>query len=272
MADRPAARAGDARREVGRRQRPAGAEHRRRAAAPTRRSGRWPSRPSCTSLFPLLLLMVRRCSAPRDGRQRSRSSWRRWGSSARTSPRLDTFVIQSAPDLAALFAVGILSRRHRRGERGPQVVAVGWLALAAAAPVLATIWWQGSVWTLDQPVLGRPRAGPGDRVPAGRARHRPSGAAPARARRAADPQPRLVVLQPVPDPRADRRRRLRAARGRPVRQGVPAFVVSLALVLPLTIVFARLFASVFETPVPAAAHLVPARPGGGILDAEGVPA
>jgi peptidoglycan/LPS O-acetylase OafA/YrhL len=33
-----------------------------------------------------------------------------------------------------------------------------------------------------------------------------------------------------------------------VRQGVPAFVVSLALVVPLTIVFARVFASVFETP------------------------
>jgi peptidoglycan/LPS O-acetylase OafA/YrhL len=33
-----------------------------------------------------------------------------------------------------------------------------------------------------------------------------------------------------------------------VRQGVPAFVVSLALVLPLTIVFARVFASVFEAP------------------------
>ena len=33
-----------------------------------------------------------------------------------------------------------------------------------------------------------------------------------------------------------------------VRQGVPAFVVTLALALPLTIVFARAFASVFETP------------------------
>jgi peptidoglycan/LPS O-acetylase OafA/YrhL len=29
---------------------------------------------------------------------------------------------------------------------------------------------------------------------------------------------------------------------------VPAFLVSLVIVLPLTIVFARLFASVFETP------------------------
>jgi peptidoglycan/LPS O-acetylase OafA/YrhL len=33
-----------------------------------------------------------------------------------------------------------------------------------------------------------------------------------------------------------------------VRQGVPAFVVSLALLLPLTIAFARVFARVFEIP------------------------
>ncbi len=32
-----------------------------------------------------------------------------------------------------------------------------------------------------------------------------------------------------------------------VRQGVPAFLVTLALALPLTILFARVFASVFET-------------------------
>ena len=33
-----------------------------------------------------------------------------------------------------------------------------------------------------------------------------------------------------------------------VRQGAPAFLVTLAVVLPLTIVFARGFAAVFETP------------------------
>jgi peptidoglycan/LPS O-acetylase OafA/YrhL len=33
-----------------------------------------------------------------------------------------------------------------------------------------------------------------------------------------------------------------------VAQGVPAFLVTLALALPLTIVFARLFAAVFEIP------------------------
>jgi peptidoglycan/LPS O-acetylase OafA/YrhL len=35
-----------------------------------------------------------------------------------------------------------------------------------------------------------------------------------------------------------------------VGQGVPAFLVSIALVLPLTVVFARLFARLFETPFP----------------------
>ena len=33
-----------------------------------------------------------------------------------------------------------------------------------------------------------------------------------------------------------------------VRQGVPAFLVALAPALPLTVVFARVFAAVFETP------------------------
>jgi peptidoglycan/LPS O-acetylase OafA/YrhL len=37
----------------------------------------------------------------------------------------------------------------------------------------------------------------------------------------------------------------------PVREGVPAFLVSLALVVPLTIGFARVFAAVFETPFSA---------------------
>ena len=76
-------------------------------------------------VFPLLLLMVRRVGGASPWSPPSRSSWRRWGSSARTSTALDTFVIQSAPDLAALFAIGILaagivgaSKARRRG-RGP---------------------------------------------------------------------------------------------------------------------------------------------------------
>ena len=63
--------------------------------------------------------------------------------------RLDTFVIQSAPDLAALFAVGILAAGIVGASTARRSWPWAWLALAAAAPVLATIWWQGSVWTLD---------------------------------------------------------------------------------------------------------------------------
>ena len=63
--------------------------------------------------------------------------------------RLDTFVIQSPPDLAALFAVGILSAGIVGASTARRSWPWAWLALAAAAPVLATIWWQGSVWTLD---------------------------------------------------------------------------------------------------------------------------
>ena len=99
-------------------------------------------------LFPLLLVMVRR-----------------WGAVVMVATvtllvatvgilgphvsRLDVFVIQSPPDLAALFAIGVLSA----GIVGASAARRSWpwagLALAAAAPVIATIAWRGSVWTLD---------------------------------------------------------------------------------------------------------------------------
>ena len=198
-------------------------------------------------LFPLLLLMVRR-----------------WGAGVMVATvtlvvatvgilgphvsGLDVFVVQSPPDLAALFAVGILAA----GIVGASGARRSWpwagLALAAAAPVLATIWWQGSVWTLDHlfwvdltlgPAVGCLLAG----LATGH---------PARLLRLLDARPMrnlgsssyslylthgpivVVVYE-------------RVVAGR-VRQGVPAFVVSLALVVPLTIVFARVFASVFEFP------------------------
>jgi peptidoglycan/LPS O-acetylase OafA/YrhL len=198
-------------------------------------------------VFPLLLLMVRR-----------------WGAIVMVGSvtlvvatvgilgphisRLDIFVIQSPPDLAALFAVGVLTA----GIVGASDARRSWpwagLALAAAAPVLATIWWQGSVWTLDHlfwvdltlgPAVGCLLAG----LATGR---------PAPLLRLLDARPLrnlglssyslylthgpivVVVYEEVVAGRA--------------RQGVPAFLVTLALVLPLTIVFARLFASVFERP------------------------
>src|SRR5262249_19771589 len=99
-------------------------------------------------LFPLLLLMVRRWGAivmlsaialvvATVGILASRVS------------RLDDFAIQSPPDLVALFAVGVVCAGIVRASEGRRSSPWAGLALTAAAPVLATIWWQGSVWTLD---------------------------------------------------------------------------------------------------------------------------
>ena len=163
-------------------------------------------------------------------------------------PHLDVFVIQSPPDLAALFAVGILTAGIVGAGRARQSWPWGWLALAAAAPVLATIWWQGSVWTLQHlfwvdlslgPAIACLLAG----LAVGRLDRlvRVLDARPIRNLGSSSYSlylthaPIVVIVYEL------------VVAGR-VHQGAPAFVVSLALVLPLTIVFARLFASVFEAP------------------------
>jgi peptidoglycan/LPS O-acetylase OafA/YrhL len=163
-------------------------------------------------------------------------------------PRVDTFVIQSPPDLAALFAAGILSAGIIGASAARRSWPWAWLALGAAAPVLATISWQGSVWTLDHLFWVDLALGPAIAcLLAAVATGRPA------------PLLRLLDARPI--------RSLglssyslylthapivvivyeRIVAGR-VPQGVPAFVVTLAIALPLTIVFARLFASVFERP------------------------
>ena len=162
---------------------------------------------------------------------------------------LDVFVIQSPPDLAVLFAVGVVSAGIAGASQARRSWPWGGLALAAAAPVLAMIAWQGSVWTLDHLFWVDLALGPSVAcLLAGLATGRPA------------PLLRLLDARPI--------RNLglssyslylthapivmvvyeKIVVGR-VRQGVPAFVISLALVVPLTIVFARVFASVFETPV-----------------------
>jgi peptidoglycan/LPS O-acetylase OafA/YrhL len=166
-------------------------------------------------------------------------------------------VIQSPPDLAALFAVGVLSA----GIVGSARRSWPWsaLAVAAAAPVLATIWWRGSVWTVDHLFWADLALGPAVAcLLAGLATGRPAALL-----RVLETRPLrglgsssyslylthgpivIVVYEEI-------------VAGR-VRQGVPAFVISLALALPLTIAFARLFASVFETPFRAPLS----RPGSG---------
>jgi peptidoglycan/LPS O-acetylase OafA/YrhL len=162
--------------------------------------------------------------------------------------RLDTFVIQSPPDLAALFAVGILSAGIVCTSTARRSWPWAWLALAAAVPVLATIWWQGSVWTLDHLFWVDIALGPAIAcLLAGLVTGHPApllGLLDARPMRSLGSSSYSLYLTHAPivvivyD---------RIVAGR-VSHGVPAFVVSLALVLPVTIVFARVFASVFETP------------------------
>jgi len=161
---------------------------------------------------------------------------------------LDVVVIQSPPDMVALFALGVLCA----GIVGASAAHRSWpwagLAAAAAVPVLVTIWWQGSVWTLDHLFWVDLALGPAVAcLLAGLATGHP---APLLRRLDARPLrglglssyslylthgPIVVVVCDL------------IVAGR-VSQGAPAFLVSVALVLPLTIGFARVFAAVFEAP------------------------
>jgi peptidoglycan/LPS O-acetylase OafA/YrhL len=192
--------------------------------------------------FPLLMLMVRR-----------------WGailmmvsvtlvvaSVGLAGPR--TFVIQSPPDLAALFALGILTAGIVRARAARRTWPWAWLALAAAAPVVATISWRGSVWTLDHlfwvdlalgPAIACLLAALATGHPA--ALLRLLNARPIRNLGLSSYSlylthaPIVVVVYE------------KVVAGR-VARGAPAFVVTAAIVLPLTIGFARVFATLFETP------------------------
>jgi peptidoglycan/LPS O-acetylase OafA/YrhL len=161
---------------------------------------------------------------------------------------LHTFVIQSPPDLAALFAVGILSAGIVGAGRARSAWPWPWLALAAAAPVVATIWWQGSVWTLDHLFWVDLALGPAIAcLLAGLATGRPAALL------------RLLDARPIRG-LGSSSYSLYLTHGPIVvvvyeeivagwfHHGVAAFVVTAALAVPLAIVFARVFAAVFETP------------------------
>jgi peptidoglycan/LPS O-acetylase OafA/YrhL len=163
-------------------------------------------------------------------------------------PRLDAFEIQSPPDLAALFAVGVVSAGIVGASGASRSWPWGGLAFAAAAPLLGLIWWQGSVWTLDHLFWVDLSLGPAvacllAALATGHASRllRLLDARPIRSLGSCSYSlylthgPIVVVVYE------------KVVFGR-LRQGVPAFVVALALVVPLTIAFARVFASVFETP------------------------
>jgi peptidoglycan/LPS O-acetylase OafA/YrhL len=162
--------------------------------------------------------------------------------------RLDAFVIQSPPDLAALFALGIMAAGIAAADERRRSWPWAWLGLAAAAPVLAAIAWQGSVWTIDHLVWVDLALGPAiacllAALVTGR---------PARLVRALDTRPLrglgrssyslylthgpivVVLYEKVVAGRAG--------------HGGPSFLLALAVIVPAAILFARAFAAVFELP------------------------
>jgi peptidoglycan/LPS O-acetylase OafA/YrhL len=164
--------------------------------------------------------------------------------------RRHTLVIQSPPDLAALFAIGIMAAgivgatKARGGWHWP------WLALAAALPVLPAISLQGSRWTLAPRhlqwvdlALGPAVACPLLGVAAGRPRPfvRLLDSRPIRSLGLSS-YSLYLVHEPI----------VVVVYERIVRphfhHGSTAFLVMVGIVVPVTIVFARMFAAVFEQP------------------------
>jgi peptidoglycan/LPS O-acetylase OafA/YrhL len=198
-------------------------------------------------LFPLLLLVVRRRGAVVMAAAVTLVV-ATVGVAAPHIARLDAFATQSPPDLAALFALGMLAAGIVAAGERRRSWPWAWLALAAAAPVLVTIGWQGSVWTLDDLLWVDIALGPAiacllAALVTGR---------PARLVRMLDTRPLrslglssyslylthgpivVVVYEKVVAGRAG--------------HGGPSFLLALAVVVPATVLFARAFAAVFEIP------------------------
>lgn len=157
-------------------------------------------------------------------------------------------LIRFTPDLAVLFAIGVMAAGIVRASQRRRSWPWPWLALTAAAPVVALITWQGSVWTINHffwvDIAWGPAIGC---LIAAVATDRPK------------PLVRMLDTRPL--------RSLGSfsyslylthapiviavsygiVAGR-VSPGVPSFLVLLAIVVPMTIIFARLFAAVFELP------------------------
>ena len=198
-------------------------------------------------LFPLLLLVVRRRGAVVMAAAVTLLV-AIVGIAVPHVARLEAFATQSPPDLAALFALGVLAAGIVAADERRRSWPWAWLALAAAAPVLATIWWQGSVWTLDSLLWVDIALGPAiacllAALVTGR---------PAPLVRMLDTRPLrslgrssyslylthgplvVVLYEKVVAGRAG--------------HGGPSFLLALAVVVPATVLFARAFAAPFEIP------------------------
>ena len=155
---------------------------------------------------------------------------------------------QYTPDLAVLFAIGVAAAGILTGTAGRRVHRWHWYAVGLAIPVFALIARQGSAWTMDNlfwvdlalgPAIGCLLAA----VAIGRPR-------PLVGLLGSPPLRRLgsfsysLYLTHAPIVIAVYYGLLA---GR-IPQGMPMFLLLCAVVIPLTVLFARLFAEVFELP------------------------
>jgi peptidoglycan/LPS O-acetylase OafA/YrhL len=198
-------------------------------------------------VLPLLLLMVRRISAMAMVATVA-AIVVTVGVLAPQVPIMNTALIRFTPDLGVLFAIGVMAAGTVGASARRKSWPWHWIALGAAAPVVALIAWKGSVWTIDNlfwvdlawgPAIGCLLAA-------------------------------VVTDRPRPLVRLLDTRPLRSlgsfsyslylthapiviavsygiVAGR-VPPGVPSFFVLTAILIPLTVTFARLFAAVFEIP------------------------
>jgi peptidoglycan/LPS O-acetylase OafA/YrhL len=221
-------------------------------------------------IFPLLLLAVRRLSAFAMVAMVAVPALALGVGAARHIRAANDLVNQYTPDLAVLFAIGVAAAGVVAATERRRALPWHWFALGLAVPVVALIILKGSVWTIGHFFWVDLALGPSiGCLLAAVATDRPR------------PLVRLLDVRPL--------RRLGLfsyslylthapiviavyyglMQGR-VAGGVPMFLVLCAIVLPLTVVFARLFAEVFELPfqrergwsaVRTAAHWPVVRPG-----------
>jgi peptidoglycan/LPS O-acetylase OafA/YrhL len=192
-------------------------------------------------------------------------------------PRANALLLQYTPDLAVLFAIGVMAAGILSTSQRRRSWPWHWLALAAAVPPFALIAWKGSVWTIDNlfwvdlalgPAIGCLLAA----VAAGR---------PRPLVRTLDTRPLRslgsfsysLYLTHAPIVIALYYGVLEGL----VPQGTPMFLLMVVVVIPVTVAFARLFAAVFEIPFQkhrgwkAFRYIVPRRqaPAGPPAPAEG---
>ena len=198
-------------------------------------------------VFPLLLLMIRRSGA---------TAMLAVVSVAVVSVGVlapyaagPAWLMRLTPQFAVLFAIGVVAAGivtvDERRRRWPW----HWLAFVAAVPVVAVTAWRGSAWALGPnvfwvdlalgPAIGCLLAALATRQPESLARALDT---PALRRLGLmsyslylTHAPIVVVMNEF----------LIAGR---FRQGVPSFLVSVAVIVPVCLAFAWWFASVFETP------------------------